>query len=107
VARRAMLDAAIEELSSDTDEAAKAVKHEYEVSRAAGMGAAGADASAAAYDRLRLRAIAAERRVLTEWRKQGRMFDDAYHLLEEELDRAELHAAWLGADPAEAEPFEG
>jgi hypothetical protein len=45
---------------------------------------------------LRLLAIAAERRLLAEWRHQGRIFDDAYHLLEDELDRAELHAASLG-----------
>ncbi len=53
--------------------------------------------SATAYDDLRLLAIAAERRLLAEWRRQGRIFDDTYHLLEEELDRAELHAAAPGA----------
>lgn len=46
---------------------------------------------------LRMLAVAAERRVLIDWRQQGRIFDDAYHLLEEELDRAELHAAAVGA----------
>jgi hypothetical protein len=47
-------------------------------------------------------AVAAERRVLVEWRRKGRIYDDAYHLLEEELDRAELHAASIGVTPSEA-----
>jgi hypothetical protein len=46
-------------------------------------------------------AIAAERRLLIEWRRRGRIFDDTYHLLEEELDRAELHAATLNTTSLE------
>jgi hypothetical protein len=42
---------------------------------------------------MRRRAIAAERRLLADWRRRGRIQDDAYHLLEDELDRAELHVA--------------
>lgn len=57
--------------------------------------------AATAYDSLRLLAIGAERRLLAEWRQQGRIFDDAYHLLEDELDRAELHAAPLETGSAE------
>jgi len=45
-----------------------------------------------AYEPLRMRAVAAERRELIERRRLGRIDDDTYHLLEEELDRAELYA---------------
>jgi Na+/H+ antiporter len=89
-ARTAMLDAAMEELKRFSGETADAVRSEYAAARAAGPDPSGA---AAQYDHLRTLAVAAERRVLIAWRQQGRIFDDAYHLLEEELDRAELHAA--------------
>ena len=42
---------------------------------------------------MRLKAIAAERRVLTELRCDGRINDDAFHRLEDELDRAGLNSA--------------
>jgi CPA1 family monovalent cation:H+ antiporter len=91
--RRAMLDAALRELEAFSGEPADAVRGEYRAVREADVFPIRA---ATAYDNLRLRAIAVERRLLAEWRQQGRIFDDTYHLLEEELDRAELHAASLG-----------
>jgi NhaP-type Na+/H+ or K+/H+ antiporter len=91
--RRAMLDAALKELTAFSGEPADAVRGEYRAARAAD---AAPILAATEYDNLRLLAIAAERRLLAEWRQQGRIFDDAYHLLEAELDRAELHAASLG-----------
>ena len=93
-ARTAMLDAALAELTRFSGATADAVRSEYSAVRAAG-----ADPSRVAteYDDLRMLAVAAERRVLIEWRREGRIYDDAYHLLEEELDRAELHAASVGA----------
>jgi NhaP-type Na+/H+ or K+/H+ antiporter len=93
-ARTAMLDAALAELARYSGETADAVRGEYSAVRAAG-----ADPSRVAteYDDLRMLAVTAERRVLIEWRREGRIYDDAYHLLEEELDRAELHAASVGA----------
>jgi NhaP-type Na+/H+ or K+/H+ antiporter len=93
-ARSAMLDAALQELAGFSGGPAEAVRGEYGAARAAGTAPI---RSATAYDDLRLLAIAAERRLLVEWRHQGRIFDDTYHLLEEELDRAELHAAARGA----------
>jgi hypothetical protein len=97
----AMLDAALEELGRFSGATADAVRGEYAAARAAGP-----DPSRAAteYDNLRVLAVAAERRVLIDWRQKGRIYDDAYHLLEEELDRAELHAAAAGAAPLEASP---
>jgi monovalent cation/hydrogen antiporter len=70
------------------------VRAEYGTARAA---CGDPSRSATAYDSLRTVAIGAERRLLAEWRQNGRIDDDAYHLLEDELDRAELHAASLGA----------
>jgi CPA1 family monovalent cation:H+ antiporter len=97
-ARRAMLDAALTELQSYTGEAADAVRGEYGAARAASSDPMG---PATQYDNLRMLAVAAERRLLVEWRRQGRIFDDTYHLLEHELDRAELHAASPGATSME------
>jgi NhaP-type Na+/H+ or K+/H+ antiporter len=97
-ARTAMLDAALAELARHSGETADAVRSEYGAARAAG-----ADPSRAAteYDNLRMLAVTAERRVLIEWRQKGRLYDDAYHLLEGDLDLAELHAAAAGATSPE------
>jgi NhaP-type Na+/H+ or K+/H+ antiporter len=97
-ARGAMLDAALGELAGYSGEVADAVRGEYGAARTASTEPSRA---ATPYDALRMRAIGAERRVLAEWRQKGRIYDDAYHLLESELDRAELHAASLDAAPVE------
>ena len=97
-ARAAMLDAALAELARYSGETADAVRGEYGAIRAAGTISSRA---ATEYDDLRMLAVTAERRVLIEWRREGRIYDDAYHLLEEELDRAELHAAAVGATSPE------
>jgi NhaP-type Na+/H+ or K+/H+ antiporter len=93
-ARRAMLDAALAELAGYSGEAADAARGEYREARAASS--SDPTRPVTQYDTLRMLAIAAERRLLVEWRRQGRIFDDTYHLLEGELDRAELHTASLG-----------
>jgi NhaP-type Na+/H+ or K+/H+ antiporter len=97
-ARSAMLDAAVAELSGRSGETAQALRAEYTAARAASIES---PQGASPYDELRLLAIAAERRLLTEWRRDQRILDDVYHLLEEELDRAELHAAPLYATTIE------
>jgi len=51
---------------------------------------------ATAYDELRLRAIAHQRKALERLRREGAIGDEAYHRLEEELDWAELDAAPAG-----------
>jgi Na+/H+ antiporter len=88
--RNAMLDAALGALAGVSGPDAEAVRAEFGEARA---GSVDRTAPTTAYDTLRLRGIAAERRLLIEWRAQGLIFDDAFHLLEEELDRAELHAS--------------
>jgi CPA1 family monovalent cation:H+ antiporter len=97
-ARRAMLDAALAELAQRTGQPADSVRAEYAAARAASVGA---DRPQTEYDGLRLVALAAERRILHEWRRKGRILDDVYHLLEDELDRAELYAASLGTTSLE------
>jgi len=97
-ARRAMLDAALNELEGYTGEAADALRGEYRAARLAGGDPA---RPATQYDDLRMLAVAAQRRLLVELRRHGQIFDDAYHLLEDELDRAELHAAVLGTTSLE------
>jgi Na+/H+ antiporter len=89
-ARSAMLDAALGELAGISGEASEAVRAELKAAR---VGSVDRARPITAYDNIRMQAIAAERRLLIEWRGQGRIFDDAYHLLEEELDRAELNAS--------------
>jgi Na+/H+ antiporter len=98
-ARRAMLGAALQELAGYSGEAADAVRGEYGAAHAAGS--SGLTRSVTQYDDLRMLAIAAERRLLVEWRRRGRIFDDTYHLLEDELDRAELNSASLGTTSLE------
>ena len=91
-----MLDAALLSLANESSEAGRALRAEYGAVRAehAAARAASADLKqrGSAFDRIRLVAIAAQRRLLTEWRRRGRIDDDVYHRLEEELDRAELSA---------------
>jgi NhaP-type Na+/H+ or K+/H+ antiporter len=88
--RKAMLDAALDELAGESGLGADEVRAEFEAAREATV-----DRSrpVTGYDTLRRRALQAERRVLNEWRRDRRILDDVYHLLEDELDRAELHSA--------------
>ena len=90
--RRAMLKAAIEEVSRHDGEGAEAVRAEFTAEM---LASTDRKRPVTGYDRSRLAAIKASRRLLFEWRRQGRLLDDTYHVLEDELDRAELHAAAL------------
>jgi CPA1 family monovalent cation:H+ antiporter len=89
-ARDAMLEAALAELAAISGESAGAVRAEYSAARSSSIDRWQPNTE---YDRMRMQAIAAERRLLLDWRRSGRVADDAYHLLEGELDRAELNAA--------------
>ena len=88
--RNAMLEAALKELQGISGDGAAALRAEYGAVRAGNVGRAQPDTE---YDKIRRRAILAERQLLADWRRCGRIQDDAYHLLEDELDRAELHVA--------------
>ena len=91
--RNAMLDAALAELALNTGEGATALRAEYGAKRAGSVDRSQPNTE---YDGMRMQAIAAERRLLADWRRHGRVQDDAYHILENELDRAELHIAPVG-----------
>jgi Na+/H+ antiporter len=88
--RNAMLEAALKELAEIPGDSAAALRAEYGAVRAGSVGRAQPNTE---YDNMRRRAIAAERQLLADWRRRGRIQDDVYHLLENELDRAELHVA--------------
>jgi NhaP-type Na+/H+ or K+/H+ antiporter len=92
--RNAMLEAALRELAEIPGEGAAALRAEYEAVRAGSVGRAQPNTE---YDNMRRRAITAERQLLADWRRSGRIQDDAYQLLENELDRAELHVAPLSS----------
>jgi NhaP-type Na+/H+ or K+/H+ antiporter len=91
-ARNAMLDAALEALQGQDGAAAAAVRGQYGAVRAVNVGRM---RPVTEYEQAQRRAIAAERQVLVAWREHGRILDDTYHHLEDELDRAELHLATL------------
>jgi CPA1 family monovalent cation:H+ antiporter len=90
--RKAMLEAVLAELADASGESAAAVRAEFSAAKGAVV-----DRSrpVTEYDTLRRRALKIQRDVLFECRREGRILDDAYHILEDELDRAELHSASL------------
>jgi CPA1 family monovalent cation:H+ antiporter len=87
-----MLDAALSELAGAGDENVQALRMELAAERDASTTRS---RPVTGYDRARLVAVAAARRYLSERRQDGRIYDDTYHRLEDELDRVELHAASL------------
>jgi CPA1 family monovalent cation:H+ antiporter len=98
VTRRAMLEAALAEVAESREPVAPAILAEIQTEHDA---SAGRRRPITAYDKIRQAAIAAARRLLADWRGQGRILDDTYHVLEDELDRAELHSAALDSSSLE------
>ncbi len=89
----ALVDAAGETDSTDLLRRKYRVRLERAESRLAGTGSAGRPENGArAYATAARAAMAAERRRLSELRADGTIGDDAFHRIEEELDRAELGA---------------
>ncbi|HEY0802763.1 MAG TPA: hypothetical protein VGD54_18140, partial [Steroidobacteraceae bacterium] len=64
--RKAMLKAAVAELAKISDESAAAIRAEYDAAHAGSVDRSQPDT---AYDTTRMRAIAAQRRLLAEWRR--------------------------------------
>lgn len=89
--RTAMLDAALQALTESRGDAPEAVRAEYMAARAAAADPL-RPLSPTIYDELHLEAVACQRQVLDRWRRSECIDDDVFHCLEEELDRAELHA---------------
>lgn len=93
-ARGTAFRAALEEIDGDSSEAAELLRIEYRavLVQAEGDPDGGVSATELPADPLRRRAIAAARRAILQLREAEDIGDDAFHQLEEELDRAELGA---------------
>jgi monovalent cation/hydrogen antiporter len=94
--RLGIMQAALDTLVEERSPAAAAVREGY---LAAHQVAANPDEpqGATEHDRLRLRAITAQRLMLHRLREEGAIGDEAFHRLEEEVDWAELCAAPAGS----------
>jgi Na+/H+ antiporter len=93
-ARAAAYRAALDEVDGDASDEAEILRLEYRaiLLRTKGDPDGGIASGELPADPLRRRAIAAARRCLLELRASEEIGDDAFHQLEEELDRAELSA---------------
>ena len=91
-ARVAVIQAALDSLDGDASGAATTVREQFAAARKVAEGQREPQA-ATKYDKLRLRAIAAQREALHRLRAQGEIGDETFRRLQEELDWAELDAA--------------
>ena len=89
------MQAALESLEGKTSDAALVVREQYEAARTVAENPAEPQA-ATEHDKLRLRAIKSQRQALDRLREEGKIGDEAYHRLEEEIDWAELDASPAG-----------
>jgi Na+/H+ antiporter len=86
--------AALDEIDGDPSETAELLRLEYRamLAQADGDPNGGVSATELPADPMRRRAIGAARRAMLKLRQSEDIGDDAFHALEEELDRAELSA---------------
>ena len=94
--RLGIMEAALDTLSGERSPAAAAVRDAYLAARDVATSRENPQ-GATEHDRLRLRAINAQRTALHRLRDDGAIGDEAFHRLEEELDWAELDAAPAGS----------
>jgi CPA1 family monovalent cation:H+ antiporter len=92
--RKAMLTAGLEALKSESGAPAERVRAEFETARDASIDRSRPDTP---QDAMRRTALEAERALLIDWRQRGRIPDDVYHHLEDELDRVELEVTASGS----------
>jgi Na+/H+ antiporter len=92
-ARMALMDAAAASLSAENSENANYIHAQYAAKRQVALDKNTPTRASTDLDRLRLRAIAAERRELARMRREGKIDDDIFHALEQELDWDELSAS--------------
>jgi Na+/H+ antiporter len=97
-ARGAALKAALASIDGDSSSAAEALRAEYRELWSAGESNA-AESNTPGVPELRRRAVGAARAALVVLRRDGTIGDDAFHRVEEELDRAELYADSVRAPP--------
>ena len=91
-ARAVAFQAALDEIDGDPSEAAEILRLEYRALLLHATSDGGVATGELPADPLRRRAIAAARRSILTLRESEIIGDDAFHQLEEELDRAELSA---------------
>ena len=92
-ARERAVAAVLAILGPDGSRAAEAVRLEFsEHLGGFGRGGEAADPAEPSHDEIHRRAVDAARRAMIEMRGQGEIGDDAFHRLEEALDRVELGA---------------
>jgi monovalent cation/hydrogen antiporter len=93
-ARTVAYRAALDEIDGDPSEEAEILRHEYRalLLRAENDPGGGISSGELPADPLRRRAIGAARQSILTLRRSEAIGDDAFHQLEEELDRAELSA---------------
>lgn len=102
-ARASLLAAGVDALKHRADDFSGAVRAEYELAHSIFASSQDSAGYQTPYAAARLQAIAAQRERLHLLRRQDRIDDDSYHLLEQELDWAELSArAATEPDLAEA-----
>ena len=89
-ARSVAFRAALDEIDSDPSEEAEILRLEYRAVLLRAETDGGLSTRELPADPLRRRAIAAARQALLGLRRSEAIGDDAFHLVEEELDRAEL-----------------
>ena len=94
--RLGIMQAALDTLAGERSPAAAAVREGYLAAREVAASPEEPQ-GATEHDRLRLRAITAQRRTLHRLREEGAIGDEAFHRLEEEVDWAELDAAPAGS----------
>ena len=92
--RKAMLTAALESLKAKSGASADQLRAELAAARNASVDRSRPDMP---QDPMRRTALKAERALLLDWRQRGRIHDDVYHYLEDELDRLELELTPTGA----------
>jgi CPA1 family monovalent cation:H+ antiporter len=92
-ARRAALKAALNSIDGDTSKYAEALRVEYRSLLENGqVSEDGISVGMTEHEQLRLNAIAAARKAISDLRKSGEIGDEAFHRIEEALDRTELYA---------------
>jgi CPA1 family monovalent cation:H+ antiporter len=84
--------AALASLDGDSSQLAAALRVELRAALAQSDGGNGQDGGSAPSDRLRLRAAGAARHAILAMRSSGEIGDDAFHRLEQQIDRIELSA---------------